>query len=96
MNRGKESRLKEAISDFINSKQLKTKYSEARLVQNWEAIVGKPIAAHTKSVQLRNADLILTFDASPLKQEMMHMSDKVIQAVNEFLGEPAVKSLIIR
>jgi hypothetical protein len=96
MPRGKENTLKEAIDAFIDQAHIRSKYNEARLTQGWESLVGKTIASHTRSIRIRNDALTLTLDSSPLRNEMVQLHQQVIDRVNEFLGERAIKELIIK
>lgn len=94
--RGKERSLKDAIGNYMDNTRLRSKYNEVLLTEKWETLVGKPIAEHTRSIAIRNHDLILTIDSAPLKNELRQLQEKVLELVNGFLGAGTVSELIVR
>ena len=91
-----ESPIREVINDFIDTFRIRGKYNEQLLNRNWEAIVGKAIASHTRRLAVRDKKLILTVDSAPLKHELVLLQDKVIKLANEHLGNEAVEELVVR
>ncbi len=75
---------------------MKPRMMEVRIQENWEQMMGKTIARYTENIQLFDAKLIITTNVAPLKQELNYAKDKIIKLVNEMLGEPAVREVIIK
>ena len=91
-----ESPIREVISDFIDTFRIRGKYNEQLLNRNWEQIVGKAIAGHTRRLAVRDRKLILTVDSAALKHELHLLRDKVIKLANEHLGREAIHDLVVR
>ena len=50
----------QAIRDMLNSYRLTHKFDEAKLIDSWERLVGKPIAKRTKKIYIKKySSLIL-------------------------------------
>ncbi|SCC54060.1 Protein of unknown function [Chitinophaga costaii] len=86
----------DALRDYINKSRMKPRLTEVRIQQNWEQLMGKTIARYTQQIQLIDGKLIITSNVAPLKQELNYSKDKIIQLVNEMLGEVAVYEVIIK
>lgn len=91
-----ESPIREVISDFIDTFRIRGKYNEQLLNRNWEQIVGKTIADHTRRLAVRNDKLILTVDSAALKHELSLLQNRVIALANEHLGTEAINELVVR
>lgn len=96
MSRGKETNLKDALSNYLEGGRLRNQYNQARLRTEWESLVGKPIADRTRGIFIRNDELILTVDSAALRTEMLQLKDKVLELVNGFLGEGTIKSVDVK
>ena len=53
----------------------------------WEELMGKTIARYTDSIQIINQTLFISTSVAPLKNELLFQKEKIIQRVNEALGE---------
>lgn len=95
-SRGNEQNMKEAIDQLLDSYRLKGKVNEKRLVAAWQELMGKKIAQHTRKLYISNNKLFLTIDSAPLKQELSFAKNKIVELVNEKLGENVVKDVVIK
>ena len=62
----------------------------------WEELMGKTIARYTDSIQIVNQTLFITTSVAPLKNELLFQKEKIIQRVNEALGEKVIRDVVIR
>lgn len=95
-SRGNEQHMKEAIENLLQSYSLKGKVNEKRLVAAWQDLMGKKIAQHTRKIYISHNKLFLTIDSAPLKQELSFARDKIVELVNERLGENVVDEVVIK
>jgi predicted nucleic acid-binding Zn ribbon protein len=94
-NRKNESHtLKEAIESLLKIYQLQNKFDETYVEANWEQIMGKPIAARTISVNVKNQKLYLKLDSAPLKKELLMAKNKMIELINKSAQNEIVKEII--
>lgn len=91
-----EQSLKDAIGEFLKVSGLSGKLAERKIIDNWEKIVGKMIAKHTKGVSIHNKKLFLRVDSAPLRQELFYSREKIIKMLNEEAGEEVVKEVVLR
>jgi predicted nucleic acid-binding Zn ribbon protein len=58
--------------------------------------MGSTIARYTDKIQIINQTLFITTQVAPLKQELLFQKEKIMQRVNEALGEKIIKEVVIR
>ena len=91
-----EHSLQEAIQQFLNQSRLKGNMQALQVEEIWEKIMGKTIARYTDKIQLFGDKLVVTTQVAPLKQELLYQKDKIIQRVNEALGQKVIAEVIIQ
>ena len=62
----------------------------------WEQIMGKTIARYTDKIKINGNTLYISSSVAPLKQELLYQKEKIIQRVNEALGERVIKEVVIQ
>ncbi|PZR23274.1 MAG: DUF721 domain-containing protein [Citrobacter freundii] len=88
--------FKEAMQLFLNQSRIKGDIQAMQIDEVWEKIMGKTIARYTDKLQIFGDKLVVTTTVAPLKQELIYQKDKIIQRVNEALGQKVIKEVIIQ
>jgi len=91
-----EISLQDAIKKFLDQSRLKQGMQSLRIEDIWEEIMGKTIAKYTDKIQVINHTLYITSTVAPLKNELLYQKEKIIERVNEALGEKLVKEVVIK
>ena len=91
-----EYSMGEAIKAFLKKSKLKTGIQALQIEQVWEDLMGKTIAKYTDKIQIVNHTLFIRTNVGPLRQELMYQKEKIIERVNEALGEPLIKEVVIQ
>lgn len=91
-----EVSLQDAIQQFLKQSKLKSGIQALQIEDIWEKIMGKTIAKYTDKIQIINGVLFIQSQVAPLKNELLYQKAKIIERVNEELGEPAIKDVVIR
>ena len=58
--------------------------------------MGKTIASYTDKLEIIGETLFINTAVGPLKQELAFQKEKIIERVNEAMGERVIKSVIIQ
>ncbi len=58
--------------------------------------MGKTIAKYTEKIQIIGTTLYISTTVAPLKNELLYQKVKIIERVNESLGENTIKEVIIK
>lgn len=91
-----EISLQDAIKQFLQKSKLKTGIQALRIENIWEEIMGKTVAKYTDKIQIINSTLFITTTVAPLKNELLYQKEKIMERVNEALGEMTIKEVVIK
>ena len=90
-----EMSVGDAIKAFLRKSKLKTGIQALQIEQVWAELMGKTIARYTDKIEIVNHTLFIRTNVGPLRQELMYQREKIIERVNEALGEKAIKDVKI-
>lgn len=91
-----EFSFKDAMQQFLNQSRIKGDIQAMQIEEIWEKIMGKTISRYTDKLQIFGDKLIITTHVAPLKQELLYQKEKIIQRVNEALGQRVIKEVVIQ
>ena len=91
-----EFSMGDALRQFLKQSRLKGSVQALQIEDVWEQIMGKAIAKYTDKISIHGNTLYITSTVAPLKQELLYQKEKIIQRVNEALGEKVIKEVVIR
>lgn len=91
-----ELSLQDAMNQFLKHSRLKTGIQAVRIEALWEEIMGKTIAKYTDKIQVIGTTLYITSTVAPLKNELLYQKEKIIERINESLGEQTIKDVVIK
>ena len=91
-----ELSFQEAMQQFLKNSRLKNGIQAVRIEELWEKIMGKTIAKYTEKIQIIGTTLYITSSVAPLKNELLYQKEKIIERVNESLGEKLIKEVVIK
>lgn len=86
----------DAIKKFLDQSRIKSGIQALQIDEVWEEIMGKTIARYTDKLQIINDTLFITTHIAPLKHELNFQKEKIIQRVNEALGQKLISRIVIQ
>lgn len=91
-----EYSMQDALQQFLKQSRLKSGIHAVQIEDVWEKIMGKTIAKYTDKIKIVNQTLFIESQVAPLKNELTYQKDKIIERVNEALGETVIKEVVIK
>ena len=91
-----ELSMGDALKLFLQKSRLKGNMQAMQITDIWEQLMGKTIARYTDKIQIINHTLFIDTSVAPLKNELLFQKEKIIQRVNEALGERLITEIVIR
>jgi len=91
-----EFSMGDALKQFLNQSRLKGSLQALQIEDVWEKIMGKTIARYTDKIKIHGHTLYISSTVAPLKQELLYQKEKIIQRVNEALGERVIREVVIQ
>lgn len=86
----------DAINLFLSKSRLKNDVQALQIVDVWEKLMGKTVAKYTDKIQIFNGTLFIQTSIGPLKQELHFQKAKIIEMVNQELGEQVINKVTIK
>ena len=93
---GQAPQVCEAMQQFLKHSRLKTGIQAMQIEEVWEQIMGKTVAKYTDKIQIIGSTLFVTSTVAPLKNELLYQKEKIIERVNEALGENVIKDVVVK
>ena len=91
-----EYSLGDALKKFLNQSNIKGSIQALQIEEVWEQIMGKTVARYTDKIQIHGHTLYVNTTIAPLRQELVYQKEKILQRVNEALGEKVIKEVVIK
>lgn len=91
-----EISIGDALKEFLSKSKLKSGVQAMQVKDAWEKIMGRTIANYTDKIEIINSTLFIYTNVAPLKNELIYQKAKIIERVNEELGEKVIKEVVIK
>ena len=91
-----EHSLGDALKKFLNQSRLKGSIQALQIEEIWEKIMGKTVSRYTDKIKILNDTLFISTQIAPLKQELIFQKEKIIQRVNEALGQKVISKIVVQ
>jgi predicted nucleic acid-binding Zn ribbon protein len=86
--------LKEGIQDLLRAYRIQGKVTQAQVIASWEKIMGKAIALKTKELYFQDRKLFVNLTSAPLKHELVMSKTRVIELINEEIGQDFIQEVV--
>ena len=96
MKRHNDQQLKDVLKEMVETYRLRSKLNQTKIKSLWAELMGPSIARHTTDIKIRGKKLYVSINSSSLKQELSMGKDKILNIINEQLGEEYIKEVVIR
>ncbi len=91
-----EKPLKAVIREFVEVYRLKNKLNQYRLIEKWDAVVGKMIAKHTQKISINKKTLYVEIDSSIVRNEVYLLKSKIIAELNKEFDQPIIDTIVFK
>jgi len=91
-----ELSIADALKEFLKKSKLKSGMQAMQVKDAWEKIMGKTISNYTDKIEIINSTLFIYTSVAPLKHELTYQKSKIIERVNEELGEKVILEVVVK
>lgn len=91
-----EYSLGDAMKAFLDKSRLKSGIKALQIEQVWAEVMGKTIAKYTDKLEIVKQTLFIHTSVGPLKNELYYQKEKIIERVNEAMGEKVITTVVIK
>ena len=85
----------DGIRQLLNSYHLTSKFDEAKLIGSWERIAGKPIAARTRKIYIRDKVLFVQLDSPSMKNDFSLHKSAVLEIFKKEFGNGIISDIVV-
>ena len=85
-----EFSMQDAMKQFLKHSRLKQGIQSVQIEKVWEEVMGKTIAQYTDKLEIKGHTLFITSKVAPLKNELLYQKEKIIERINEAMGEKII------
>lgn len=90
------STIGDAINDMLKAFRIEDKFDETNLINQWEKVMGAPIAKRTTKIYIHQKKLYVHLSSAPLKHELSMSRDRILVLLTKEFGKPIVNEVIIK
>ncbi|MFK7978528.1 MAG: DUF721 domain-containing protein [Saprospiraceae bacterium] len=88
--------IADVIKELVAKNNWKSKLYQNKVKEIWVLNMGPSISGYTKEIKLRGKKLFISISSAPLRQELSYSKTKIIELINEGLGEEYITDVLIR
>lgn len=85
-----------SVKDLLEQRGWSSQAAAAGVLTNWEALVGKDIAAHCRAVQLTRGELVVEAESTAWATQLRLLSRQILATLAGQLGPQTVTRLNVR
>ncbi|NCE72052.1 DUF721 domain-containing protein [Odoribacter sp. Z80] len=96
MKEGKTRPINELVNQVLRQMGLEQKFKEYEVRQLWPEVVGQMIASRTKSLEVRDGRLFVTFTSAVVRNEIRMVKEGLAKALNDRVGAEVIYEIIVK
>lgn len=96
MRKSNQQSIGEVLKEYLKQNKLGAKLHQAEIINNWESIVGKLFARHTKGMFFSEGKLFIELDSPSVRNELLMQRSVIIEKINTLAGEQLVTDLVLK
>lgn len=88
--------LADVLKDFVETNKLQKGLNKVNVADAWRNLMGNGVNNYTTQIVLQGDTLYVQLSSSVLREELSYGKQKIIDMLNEELGEELIKKLVLR
>lgn len=88
--------LGDVIRQVLHQQKLDKPLNEKRLIDAWPVVLGNSIMQYTRELSVRNRTLYVTMDSSVLRHDLFLSREKIVAALNKYVGAEVVSNIVFQ
>lgn len=89
-------KISDVLKEFVETNKLQSGLDKVDVRDAWKQLMGNGVNSYTTNVILQGDSLYVQLSSSVLREELSYGKEKIISMLNEALGRPLIKKLILR
>ncbi|SDB46502.1 Protein of unknown function [Flavobacteriaceae bacterium MAR_2010_188] len=89
------SQMGDLLKDFIKTNKLEKGLTKIDVKDAWENTMGSGVNNYTNKVYFENDTLHVSLSSSVLREELSYGKQKIIDMLNEYIGNNVIKKIML-
>ncbi len=95
MKKTNDQPINEVLNNMVKVLKLQPNLTKTKIESVWEETMGKTIAGYTRQIRLKNKVLFVKIESASLRSELHYGRDKILDRLNEILGERYLEEVVL-
>jgi hypothetical protein len=87
--------LNDILSAYSEQKSMKKPLLEAKIINYWSEMMGTAVNKYTEKIYIINSTLFIKVGPAALKNELVYLSDTIIQRINAYIEQTYITKIVI-
>lgn len=87
--------MSDVLKDFIKTNKLEKGLTQVDVKDAWENTMGSGVNNYTNKVYFEGETLHVSLNSSVLREELSYGKQKIIDMLNEYIGKPVIKKIML-
>ena len=96
MRRKQAEPLKDVLREYVRAMGMQRKLKVHNIKPIWHKLMGPVISGKTTNIYIKNQVLYVNLNSAVLRNELMMLRDKIVERVNEYVGDELIKDVVLR
>jgi predicted nucleic acid-binding Zn ribbon protein len=88
--------LQDILKEIIGRPSISKGLYPSRIPRAWNEVMGPSVARVTKNVWFRGGIVYVTLHSSIIRSELMMYRNQIVKNLNDNIGQPLVKDIVLR
>jgi predicted nucleic acid-binding Zn ribbon protein len=84
----------ESLQDLIAAYRLQGKLTQARVLDAWPELMGRPVAQKTSELYFQNRKLFVRLTSAPLRHQLYMGRSEILRRVNEAANDEIIDEVV--
>lgn len=88
-----------SLGDFLNrfteQKNMKKPLLEAKIINYWKEMMGTAVDKYTEKIYIINSTLFVKVGPPALKNELIYLSETIIERINQHIEQTYITKIVI-
>lgn len=86
----------DAVRRLVEERGWQETTTNARVLEQWDALVGEDLASHCRPASLVDGELVLVAESSAWATQVRLLAGQVLKTLREQVGPGVVKTIVVR
>ncbi|WP_462318806.1 DciA family protein [Marinilabilia sp.] len=88
--------LEDILKEIVGQPSISKGIYHSRIPKAWKEVMGPSVARVTRNVWFREGVIYVTLHSSIIRNELLMHHDKIVSNLNDYIGQPLVKKLVLK